>query len=131
MPANRPACNRCYVKRNEAFAAHLPWSVAEIRLHFLSFCRHEKRKPWAGCSSMQRIDEEMFRILIRAGSVRRVTVEPAPWNGKTRWCVVIKLGMDEGVIKSAREAVRTWASLDTAVKWLKACGVSVVEVKIG
>ncbi|MBU2753435.1 hypothetical protein HFU84_01745 [Acidithiobacillus sp. CV18-2] len=80
---------------------------------------------------MQRIDEEMFKILIRAGSVRRVTVEPAPWNGKTRWCVVIKLGMDEGVIKSAREPVRTWASLDTAVRWLKGCGVGVVEVRIG
>ena len=79
---------------------------------------------------MQRINEEMFRILIRAGSVRRVTVEPAPWNGKTRWCVVLKLGMDEGVIKSHREEARTWASLDTVARWLKDCGVGVVEVKI-
>ncbi|MBN6742143.1 hypothetical protein JKG47_16730 [Acidithiobacillus sp. MC6.1] len=66
-----------------------------------------------------------------------MTVEPGALgcalhgNGKTRWCVVIKLGMDEGVIKSAREAVRTWASLDTVAKWLKGCGVGVVEVKIG
>ncbi|MBU2805394.1 hypothetical protein HF283_09795 [Acidithiobacillus ferrooxidans] len=80
---------------------------------------------------MQHIDEEMFRILIQAGSVRRVTVEPAPWNGKPRWCVTLKLGMDEGVIKSARDPVRTWASLDTIVRWLEACGVGVVEVKIG
>ncbi|MBN6743293.1 hypothetical protein JKG47_23090 [Acidithiobacillus sp. MC6.1] len=50
MPANRAARNRCYVKRQGPFVAPLPWGVAEIGVHFLSFCRHEKRKPWAGCN---------------------------------------------------------------------------------
>ncbi|MDD5002722.1 MAG: hypothetical protein PHS70_01185 [Acidithiobacillus sp.] len=34
--------------------------------------------------------------------------------------MVIKLGMDEATIKSARTEVRTWASLDSLAWWLKA-----------
>ena len=79
---------------------------------------------------MQRISEETFRILVNAGSVRKITLQPAPWNGKDRWAVVIKLGMDEAVIKSAREDVRTWASLDSLARWLKTQGVGVVELRM-
>ena len=79
---------------------------------------------------MQRISEDTFRILINAGSVRKVTIQPAPWNGKERWAVVLKLGMDEAVIKSAREEVRTWASLDSLARWLKTQGVGVVELRM-
>ena len=79
---------------------------------------------------MQRISEETFRILVNAGSVRKVTIQPAPWNGKERWAVILKLGMDEAVIKSAREEVRTWASLDSLARWLKTQGVGVVELRM-
>ena len=79
---------------------------------------------------MQRISEDTFRILINAGSVRKVTIQPAPWNGKDRWAVILKLGMDEAVIKSAREDVRTWASLDSLARWLKTQGVGVVELRM-
>ena len=79
---------------------------------------------------MQRISEETFRILVNAGSVRKITLQPAPWNGKERWAVVLKLGMDEAVIKSAREDVRTWASLDSLARWLKTQGVGVVELRM-
>ena len=79
---------------------------------------------------MQRISEETFRILVNAGSVCKITLQPAPWNGKDRWAVVIKLGMDEAVIKSAREDVRTWASLDSLARWLKAQGCGVAELRV-
>ncbi|MBU2764991.1 hypothetical protein HAP94_01985 [Acidithiobacillus ferrivorans] len=79
---------------------------------------------------MQRISEDTFRILVNAGSVRKVTIQPAPWNGKDRWAVILKLGMDEAVIKSAREDVRTWASLDSLARWLKTQGVGVVELRM-
>jgi hypothetical protein len=79
---------------------------------------------------VQRISEETFRILVNAGSVRKITLQPAPWNGKDRWAVVLKLGMDEAVIKSAREDVRTWASLDSLARWLKTQGVGVVELRM-
>ncbi len=79
---------------------------------------------------MQRISEDTFRILVNAGSVRKVTIQPAPWNGKERWAVILKLGMDEAVIKSAREDVRTWASLDSLARWLKTQGVGVVELRM-
>ncbi|WP_223306954.1 hypothetical protein [Acidithiobacillus ferrivorans] len=48
---------------------------------------------------MQRVSEDTFPILVNAGSVRKVTIQPAPWNGKDRWAVILKLGMDEAVIK--------------------------------
>jgi hypothetical protein len=38
--------------------------------------------------------------------------------------------MDEAVIKSAREDVRTWASLDSLARWLKTQGVGVVELRM-
>ncbi len=79
---------------------------------------------------MQRISEDTFRILVNAGSVRKVTIQPAPWNGRDRWAVILKLGMDEAVIKSAREEVRTWASLDSLARWLKTQGVGVVELRM-
>ena len=79
---------------------------------------------------MQRISEETFRILVHAGSVRKITIQPASWNGKERWAVVIKLGMEEATIRSAREDVRTWASLDSLARWLKAQGVGIVELRM-
>ncbi|MHB1321878.1 MAG: hypothetical protein ACYCY0_09995 [Acidithiobacillus ferrivorans] len=48
---------------------------------------------------MQQIAEETFRILVNAGSVRKVTIQPASWNGKDPWAVILKLGMDEAGIK--------------------------------
>jgi hypothetical protein len=80
--------------------------------------------------SMQHITEETFRILVTAGSVRKVTIQPAPWNGRDRWAVVLKLGMEEATIKSAREDVRTWASLDSLARWLKAQGCGVAELRV-
>ncbi|MBU2767791.1 hypothetical protein A4U49_13675 [Acidithiobacillus ferrivorans] len=79
---------------------------------------------------MQRITEETFRILVNAGSVRKITIQPAPWNGRERWAVVLKLGMDEATIKSARTEVRTWASLDSLARWLKAQGCGVAELRV-
>ena len=80
--------------------------------------------------SMQHIREERFRILVNAGSVRKVTIHLAPWNGSDRWAVVPKPGMDEAVIKSAREDVRTWASLDSLARWLKTQGCGVAELRV-
>ena len=81
-------------------------------------------------SSMQHITEETFRILVNAGSVRKVTIQLAPWNGRDRWAVVLKLGMEEATIKSARTEVRTWASLDSLARWLKAQGCGVAELRV-
>jgi hypothetical protein len=79
---------------------------------------------------MQRITEETFRILVNAGSVRKVTIQSAPWNGKERWAVVLKLGMDDATIKSARTEVRTWASLDSLARWLKAQRCAIAELRV-
>ncbi|MBU2845508.1 hypothetical protein HF923_06640 [Acidithiobacillus ferriphilus] len=75
---------------------------------------------------MQRITEETFRILVNAGSVRKISLQPAPWNGKNRWAVVLQLGMDEATI----QPVRTWASLDSLSRWLKAQDCGVAELRV-
>ena len=80
--------------------------------------------------SMQHLSEETFRILVNAGSVRKVTIQLAPWNGRDRWAVVLKLGMEEATIQSARTEVRTWASLDSLARWLKAQGCGVAELRV-
>jgi len=54
--------------------------------------------------------------------VRKVTIQSIPVLGRDRWYVLLKLGMDEATVKSARTEVRTWASLDSLVCWLKAQG---------
>ena len=48
----------------------------------------------------------------------------------SNWAVVLKLGMDEATIKSARTEVRSWASLDSLARWLKAQGCGVAELRV-
>ena len=79
---------------------------------------------------MQHLSEEPFRILVNAGSVRKVTIQLAPWNGRERWAVVLKLGMEEATIQSARTEVLTWVSLDSLARWLKAQGCGVAELRV-
>ena len=54
--------------------------------------------------------------------MRKVTIQSIPVLGRDRWYVILKLGMDEATVKSARTEVRTWASLDSLACWLKAQG---------
>ena len=116
--------NGRYVQFLGVFLAGVGAYSCVLALHFGLFVSPKSRP------SMQRITEETFRILVNAGSVRKVTIQPAPWNGRERWAVVLKLGMEEATIKSARTEVRTWASLDSLARWLKAQGCGVAELRV-
>ncbi len=76
---------------------------------------------------MSRLTEREARVLIEAGAVRSVAIEPAPGQG---WAVVLRVGMEERPVASDRSDVRTWASLDTLIRWLKKLGVSGATIKI-
>jgi len=66
-------------------------------------------------------------VLLEAGSVRSVSIEPAPREG---WAVVLRVGMNERPIASQRQDVRTWASLDTLIGWLRRLGVADAAIRV-
>jgi len=71
--------------------------------------------------------ESEARMLVESGAVRSVSVEPAPGDG---WAVVLRVGMDERPVRSKREDVRTWSSLDTLAGWLRRLGVADASIRI-
>lgn len=71
--------------------------------------------------------EPEARMLVEAGAVRSVSIEPAPGDG---WAVVLRVGMDERPVASKREDVRTWASLDTLIGWLRRLGVAGAAIRV-
>ncbi|MDG4868699.1 hypothetical protein P8631_11875 [Guyparkeria sp. 1SP6A2] len=71
--------------------------------------------------------ESEARMLVESGAVRSVSIEPAPGDG---WAVVLRVGMDERPIRSKREDVRTWASLDTLIGWLRRLGVADAAIRV-
>lgn len=77
---------------------------------------------------MSRLTEREARVLIEAGAVRSVAIEPAHGQG---WAVVLRVGMDERPVASDRSDVRTWASLDTLTGWLRRLGVADASIRLG
>jgi len=71
--------------------------------------------------------ESEARMLVESGAVRSVSIEPAPGDG---WAVVLRVGLDERPVRSKREDVRTWSSVDTLVRWLKRLGVADASIRL-
>ena len=73
------------------------------------------------------ISEREFKLLLDAGAVRSVSIEPAPGAG---WAVVVRVGMEERPISSVRHDVRTWKKLDTLANWLINAGLRDVNLQL-
>ncbi len=73
----------------------------------------------------RRIDEDALGALIEAGAVRelRVTRKDASWR------ISARLGATWHDVRSRREAVRLWASLTAAGRFLERAGVTKFEVE--
>jgi len=74
-----------------------------------------------------RLQQPQVDALVDAGSIRNVTVHPAPGNG---WAVRIRYGMREGVVASQHRPVRTWRSLEHVSSWLEQRGIGHFEVTL-
>ena len=72
------------------------------------------------------VDEASARLLVEAGAVRGVSIEPAG----DRWAVVLRVGMEERPVCSVRESVRTWANLDTIARWLRNLGIRDASIRV-
>lgn len=78
--------------------------------------------------NIDRLQQPQLAALVAAGSIRSVTVEPAPDQG---WAVRVRYGMREAVMASQHRPVRVWRSLDTLAQWLAARGIGHWEVRTG
>ena len=70
------------------------------------------------------ITEATARELVSTGVVRSIQV----LRHGDAWAVVIRVGLRDRVIRSQRERVRTWRSLDTIANWAVDLGVAGVVV---
>lgn len=75
---------------------------------------------------LQPITEATARELVSTGAVRVVQVV----RHGDAWAIVIRVALRDRVIRSQRERVRTWRSLDTVAAWVSALGVVGFEVAL-
>lgn len=76
------------------------------------------------------IHEDALRALVEQHVVREARV--SRWEGQ-RWSLAVRLGGPASrwlPVRSKREAVRTWASLDTLTRWADALGLSGFTVEL-
>ena len=69
---------------------------------------------------LQPITEATARELVNTGAVRSVQV----LRHGDAWAAVIRVGLRDRVIRSQRERVRTWRSLDTVANWVVDLGAN-------
>lgn len=71
------------------------------------------------------IDEDSLRLLISQHAVREARITRVPQR-PDRWCLSVRLGGQAQrliMIRSKREPIRTWASLDTLAKFATDVGL--------
>jgi hypothetical protein len=73
--------------------------------------------------------EATVRVLFESGAGKDITIYH-PQERRERWAIFFKVGDEKFVVASNREDVRTWASLNSAVRWLKGFGISEAVLEI-
>lgn len=73
------------------------------------------------------IAEQSLIDLARTGSVRSLRVVE---SGDGSWVLVATIGMAERALRSQRESVRTWRSLDTVYRYCRErVGINQIEIQ--
>jgi hypothetical protein len=75
--------------------------------------------------NLQSITEDTLRELIATGVVRVLQVIH---HGNAGWAVLVRVGVQNRVVRSQRENIRTWRSLDTLASWAAGLGAVAIEV---
>jgi len=76
------------------------------------------------CGRLQPITEATTKELIATGVVRVLQVV----HHDDAWAVLVRLGVQNRVVRSQRETIRTWRSLDTVAIWAAGLGAVAIEV---
>ena len=74
--------------------------------------------------NLQSITEDTTRELIATGVVRVLQVV----HHDDAWAVLVRVGVQNRVVRSQRETIRTWRSLDTIGTW--AAGIDTFALEI-
>lgn len=80
----------------------------------------------------QAIDSNTLRVLASTRQVRDA-VAGRDADDRTRWTLGIRVGGPSArliPVRSKREAVKTWASLDTLVKFAEDCGLDGLRIEL-
>ena len=73
---------------------------------------------------LQPITEATTKELIATGVVRVLQVV----HHEDAWAVLVRVGVQNRVVRSQRETIRTWRSLDTIGTWAAGLGAVALEV---
>ena len=76
-------------------------------------------------ANLQSITESTTKELIATGIVRVLQVIH---HGDAGWAVLVRVGVQNRVVRSQREKIRTWRSLDTLASWAAGLGAVALEV---
>jgi len=74
--------------------------------------------------NLQPITEATTKELIATGVVRVLQVI----HHGDAWEVLVRVGVQNRVVRSQREKIRTWRSLDTVASWAAGIGVFALEI---
>ncbi|MEH6580140.1 MAG: hypothetical protein V7731_24060 [Amphritea sp.] len=76
----------------------------------------------------KQIDEATLMALIEAGVVREAVITRIRHQGDHKWAIQVKYGLNTQILRSKREAVRLFHTIDTAAKLLFECGMYQMSV---
>ena len=70
----------------------------------------------------------MLKGLVEAGAIKAVSIVA---NGSVVHAEVITLIGDKKVITTQAGTIKTWGTIDSAAKWLKAIGLGTMKLEVG
>ena len=70
----------------------------------------------------------MLKGLVDAGAIKAVNIIA---NGSLVHAEVVTLSGDKKVITTQTGTIKTWATIDSAAKWLKTLGLGTMKLEVG
>lgn len=76
---------------------------------------------------MKSITRSELKLLAESGAISRIKIEPV---NNDKWVAVVRTGLTERLLYTARGQVREFSDLDRLISVLKGLGVPNAEIKI-
>jgi len=74
------------------------------------------------------MNNKMLKGLVEAGAIKAVSIIA---NGSVVHAEIVTLSGDKKVITTQAGAIKTWATIDSAAKWLKTLGLGTMKLEVG
>lgn len=76
----------------------------------------------------RQIDEGTLMALIEAGVIREAIITRVRHDGGNKWCIQVKYGRNTQILRSKRESMRLFHTIDTAARLLFESGMYQMQV---